>query len=890
MKVFNLILFLSFLNEIFTNFNDFNSLAEPRDNIDDLVQKLNLTNNLNIILGYINLTSNTSTECIQNIDKYYRNQIEKIEKLYEGSSKGFVDMNSFLTCINDKENTYFSIYPNWTKEARLDIARLNEEKLKEHLWIFGVCLQNKFCSSKDIAEIFNELNTLFRTPFKLYTKDNIIVEDYVEARDEITSFKNAFVNLIPFYIIVIQIIFMFIKKIPVKIFQCCLRRKYLRDVDKSKDKKNLDYLLNSASLKRQIALKIRQCFSLSEIIDDFLLLKKNELFKDDDMTYIKGIKTLGIFLFIFGFSFTVLYNYPLCLSEVGKRVEYMTNFRTVFLIIAFRLSPALIISSSGYSLSYKFLNFLDKKLTNIAIDNLEKKNKENKEESSGILSNNESMESKDDNINKIAEKMDDTKKDVSNSIESSSDASKSYYENTFGIKFYSEDVTKKALNKIFKGQKIDENVLLSEISTDKIPFSLYFNFIFRQLHKFAFLGFFIVVFKLSFPVLLVIIGKAPLIYYIYKTYFKKLGTAVTNYIYIGNFIDLFSETDGFLMMQLFCIPMGEFNYFILCSIILFVCYKRQMRLDLIIILLIFICVVFKFIYVFSDLENRNPGMFYTDSYYQRFFFNPIFNFDFFLIGMLFGMVNYVIQNGLIKKASLIEERPFVKFPIYLAKLCDYHRVQKGKKSNNNIHFIFIIILLLFSLVIIPILFRANFETLIRKNDPSTFFVFVSLIDIELFTYCFHFFSMSCYVSGQNIFFEILNANISSYGLRLGYWVIFATPTFTYLLVYSNEANINLSFFMVLVYGAITIINAVVLGFISFLVLEMPYKKLIKLYFNITAELNKVYLEDESEENDAINNIDNNGMGMNDLSEKELLEEIGEDNNNNKEDDEDEFKD
>ena len=137
---------------------DFNSLSEPKDNIDDLVQKLNLTNNLNIILGYINLTSNTSTECIQNIDKYYRNQIEKIEKLYEGSSKGFVDMNSFLTCINDKENTYFSIYPNWTKEARLDIARLNEEKLKEHLWIFGVCLQNKFCSSKDIAEIFNELN------------------------------------------------------------------------------------------------------------------------------------------------------------------------------------------------------------------------------------------------------------------------------------------------------------------------------------------------------------------------------------------------------------------------------------------------------------------------------------------------------------------------------------------------------------------------------------------------------------------------------------------------------------------------------------------------------------------------------------------------------------
>ena len=29
-----------------------------------------------------------------------------------------------------------------------------------------------------------------------------------------------------------------------------------------------------------------------------------------------------------------------------------------------------------------------------------------------------------------------------------------YYENTFGIKFYNEDVTKTELNKLFKGQKI----------------------------------------------------------------------------------------------------------------------------------------------------------------------------------------------------------------------------------------------------------------------------------------------------------------------------------------------------------------------------------------------------------------------------------------------------
>ena len=98
------------------------------------------------------------------------------------------------------------------------------------------------------------------------------------------------------------------------------------------------------------------------------------------------------------------------------------------------------------------------------------------------------------------------------SLESSSDASKSYYENTFGIKFYSEDASKNVLNKMFKGQRVNENVLLYETSTDKIPYSIYFNFIFRQWHKLVCLAIGLLAFRLSFPILLVI-GGSPLIYY-----------------------------------------------------------------------------------------------------------------------------------------------------------------------------------------------------------------------------------------------------------------------------------------------------------------------------------------------------------------------------------------
>ena len=888
MSIFNLIFFFSFLKEIITesiNYDYFFDESTNEVNDTDILSLLNLMEHLNTLLLIINKTNaSISAQCLKNLDDNYRNKYDKIEELYEGSSKGFVDMNSFLSCTNNTNNTFFSIYPNWTKEARMDIARLHKENLQQHLWIFGVCLKKDICSSEDIKLIFDSLNNLFEKPFKLYNKDNIIVDDYLKTKEQKMNTTYIFLNLIPFYLIFFQIIFMVFKVIPVKLFQCCLRRKYLRDIDNSKGEINMDNLLSNASFSRQIDLKIRKCFSISEIVDDILYSKKSELFKDEDMTYIKGIKTLGVILFIFGFSFTILYNYPLCLSEVEKRKSYMTDKRTIFLIISFRLAPALILSASGYSLSYKFLNFLDKKLTNYVLDNSEQ-SINNSEQGNTSINNSETSQINEDNTNKISEKMNKSNNTKGNScsLESSSDASKSYYENTFGIKFYSEDASKNVLNKMFKGQRVNENVLLYETSTDKIPYSIYFNFIFRQWHKLVCLAIGLLAFRLSFPILLVI-GGSPLIYYIYQTFFDKMSTSMTNYLYVGNFIDLYSGSDKFLMMQLFCIPMSEFNYFMIGSVLIFICYKKKLRLDIFIIILLIVSIAFKIVYVLTNLEDRNPGMFYTDSAYQRFFFNPIFNFSFYLIGMLFGMVNYIVQNGLTKKESLIKERPFGKIPLYLSKLCLYH--QKGQKSNHYAHFIIIVLLLLFSLLIIPILFANNFENIIEKNSPDIFFITVSLIDIELFIYCFHIFSMSCYVSGQNIFFEILNANISSYGMKLSFWMVLGTPTLTYLVVYNNEANINLSFFMVLVYGSITLINTIVISLIFFLVMEMPYKKLVKLYFNISAELNKVYLEEESEENGGINDGD---IGMNELNEKDLLEENG-DENKNKDDNEDEFKD
>ena len=122
-------------------------------------------------------------------------------------------------------------------------------------------------------------------------------------------------------------------------------------------------------------------------------------------------------------------------------------------------------------------------------------------------------------------------------------------------------------------------------------------------------------------------------------------------------------------------------------------------------------------------------------------------------------------------------------------------------------------------------------------------------------------------------------------MKLSYWLIFSIPTITYLVVYSNEANLKLNFFLVLMYSTITFINGTVISFILFLFLELPYKKLIKLYFNINSEINKVYLENDDE-----NNSLDNGIGLDELNEKDIFDEKNDIYNQINDNDEDDAKD
>jgi hypothetical protein len=283
--------------------------------------------------------------------------------------------------------------------------------------------------------------------------------------------------------------------------------------------------------------------------------------------------------------------------------------------------------------------------------------------------------------------------------------------------------------------------------------------------------------------------------------------------------------------------------------------------------------IFKVILLF--IKKANPGTFYFDSDYQKLFFNPIFNFDYFLIGMFFGIVNYAVQNEISKKESLINERPLVTIPIFVSKLCDY------QKRENFILLIISMVFMLFFLIIFPILFIHKFEEIITDNNPPFYFTIISSIDVDLFIGLFHFFMMSCYISGRNMFFKFFNSGIWTQGAKLYFWLVMLTPLVSYFIIYKTETQLNLSFTIVLIYGAICSFNLYLIAFFYFVILEIPYKKLTKLYYNISSKINSNE-DDEEEENDSKYPLQQNSI-ITELSEKDL-ENDDKDNNDNEEED------
>ena len=801
--------------------------------------------------------------CLKDFEKYYLSNASELsademkddlKKLYEGSSKGFIDISSYYNCFDykDFENrryNYYTIYPNLTREQRKDISSFNN-KSEEYTWIFGVCLhRNLNCSETDLQLLFEKINIEFNNSFKDFNRNNVIVFNNTKFYHDIWNMKSFgfYLKSIPLLLYFVQLIFCIFTLIPKSLFGICIKKKYFQI-------KNYRISSMRVKMSRKITNKVYSCFSLCENFDELFSPKENsELFKDDDLTYIKGVKVIGIIFYIFGITFLYFFNYPICIDDAFQKQSYIKDLKTSILIFFLRFSPAILLSCSGYSLCYKFLNFLDKKLADVGSVKYErlqelKNNTQNPSESISY-----SMTSVNEKKSKAHNNPNETE---------------SFIENSIGIKFYENDLSTEQLKKMFNNQTVDDSIVLSKTSPRLIPIKALYNFLLRQIHKVFLIPLLLLFFKYSFPTICVKSNKgAPLINYLINGLINRIDNfGFGNFLFYKNFITLFTfnneeSNENISILHVAGILVCEANFFILGTVLIFFAYKKKIAFDNVLLIISVCLILLKIITTF--ICNFNTEAFFSDVRYEEIFLNPIFNLDYYLIGMFFGLVNYVIQNDLIKKESLIDKRPMVEIPVYLCKLCDY------KKGKNICGVVFVVIFLIISIIIFPILY---FHTSLNSEVLNIIIKFISIIDVDAFIILFNIFLLSCYLSGGNIIFRFFNSSIWNTVYKLYFQIIIIAPITSYVIIYKTETKLKLGAFIVAFYGFICALNILLISLFDFLLLELPYKKLIKIYFNID-KIKKEEDEEEEEEDkkdkkyaiekNTINNLNENDINNND---------------------------
>ena len=135
--------------------------------------------------------------------------------------------------------------------------------------------------------------------------------------------------------------------------------------------------------------------------------------------------------------------------------------------------------------------------------------------------------------------------------------------------------------------------------------------------------------------------------------FKYFIETEKNFIWrFLTFLIYFEEKDNSIRQNLifyFYIPINEVFFFIIGTALISLGYRFKFRIDIIILVLILLVYLFKIIlYIVNQTQATKI---YTTTDYYLFnhglnIIHPLFNLNYFLIGMFFGLINYSIQKGI----------------------------------------------------------------------------------------------------------------------------------------------------------------------------------------------------------------------------------------------------
>ena len=818
-KILLILLFLTSVNSLKANLPSLNYLFK-NSIINDV--KLRLIREVMKSIKSVQNIADLTDECYTYLDRSFfvidnpiHSQNEELlanyyyTKVLLDSSTNLNDLSSFPNCFNEEHEFDFSNYEDKPLNPLyitifIDYRKDHLENFRNNMQatslLIGICFIDG-CNDNDIRLLAEEILDLMNI-----TKSNNTLEIFTLREENYQpNLTDLFIKLIPINIIFLHIFIVIFHNALTLLFNylkknCCNKRKNKKIIIKTGENNETDInnskksLISNTSLINQNQNIYNYLNSLFNVENNFEFLfnsNKNEeiINNDSGLSYMNGIKGISIVTLIFGFMFLDLYNSPITKKSLDNFYLIINNPLFFLFYFGIKYSPKLLLCSSGFSLVFKFMCYLDDKIQ------MEKEliSEQVKEEQFKLNNNNndkDSLKSPKSNDNKDS--------DVNDSVK----------------------------NALIKRKHMT------------IPFKYYFLFFATQINKY-FLYLLIVCFILfslyDFSVFFT--GVGPL-WNFFKNKMIDSSTKIESLIPAlfclqGNFYLKYNIDSLFTYYYLIY---QEIMFFVISSIIIFIGYRFNLRIDRFILVMIFLLFIFRIFYYYlsSDLNVRD---YFDLTNYAYFYHSPIYNYLYYCIGIYFGFLNYVIQKGY----SYFDcEKQKKLYLLGFTRLLNIIR-KKSKYVFYILGNVFLVLIIIFSFSQSLLLYYVKnikgldddnieeYATILKAYHDDILTSIIMLLDTDIVILLVNLMGLFFYLKGEGVVNDFLNLDFFAIFNKIYFSFLLTINPIIFYVFYMTESSIYFSMQNCYLYSFACGILIFIFSVFLYALFELPYKKVIKLF-------------------------------------------------------------
>ena len=768
-------------SQSFNNYND--NLVEYKSdrnerNLSNIIETPDFpnTSTINVIIkdlirNKLNST-NFSEQCNKTLNDLINSDKNDLSIIFTASSKIINNIINYPQCMNLPNNNikYFYSIIKFTNSHEVGSIFYETGQI-----IIGLCFPAD-CNENDVREFYNNsisdlgLSDISRSKLKVFTVQN--------EQKKYTLLNILLLYLIPFYILIIMLIFAICPQVPGFIFIEFFKEKKLIDSDSvhnlesngekknilekvktqfddnssntftenesnfsnnSEDKKSNSCIKYEYVTNKQKLNKFIQCFIYYENPEEVFETSYYNFYTND--SGLKSIRFIRVFFLansLLGFVFYTLLDSPIKIYHPNIIFKILKSALMCYLNFCLKLCPKVLLSLTGYSLTYKFLCYLEKRR---------------------------------DELN-------------------------------------------------YRNVKIEND----------INFKDYLSFFNRFLYKFVIYLLISIFWKFSLIIIVSLGNPGPMLIYFKQNVIMELETFYDwiNYLLSLLMIDYFFQLEN-ISVDTFWYTKNEMIFFILLSLLIYHCFKKNLRLDLFLIISVVLLLLLKIIifFIFEISDSKVYSLAILNNSKRGFLaVHPLFNIDYFCIGCFYGICNYIIQKSLTLDDLKGKDNNHLKLAFYFTQFL----------RRNSVKLIFLIIFsicfLIYQFFSLEIALLSS-GCYLNEENYDCLEDLRNVMILRLFEFLKKEFNIA-FLFFLYLKFMVLQSNFISKFLSHDMWTTITRSIFSFnmlgaliinFVIYQSESRISINPFNILFFFIFSLKFTIVVSVVSHAILEIPLKKL-----------------------------------------------------------------